>query len=155
MTIPLETRELARRLLIYEAEESKSSAPEMPPILRVYEKLRQTFSALAGIAGFHSLASRALALARSEDLSLSEARVTEGGALHGLGQIQSQIGSDNGAGGDPPSEAGIVLIARFLGLLHMLLGEALTASLLRVTWPGAALDNFDSENGRETREHTR
>jgi hypothetical protein len=34
-----------------------------------------------------------------------------------------------------------------LGLLHIFLGEALTASLLRVTWPGAALDDCKSEKG--------
>jgi hypothetical protein len=150
MTIRLETRELARRLLIYESEADKSSAPEAPPTLRVYEKLRQSLSAFAGVAGFQSLAFRALALARSEDPGFSEARVTEDGTVEGLGEIAHQINFSKVASGDPSSEAGIILIARLLGLLHMFLGEALTASLLRATWPGAALDDRNSEKGRKS-----
>jgi hypothetical protein len=139
MTIRLETRELARRLLIYESEAGNSSEPRASPTLRVYEKLQRSLGAFAGVAGFYSLASRALTLARSEDPGFSEARVTEDGTLQGLGEIEHQIDFDNGAGGEPPSEAGIILIARLLGLLHIFLGETLTASLLRFTWPGTAL----------------
>jgi hypothetical protein len=148
MTIRLETREQARRLLIYESEEGNASEPGASPTLRVYEKLRRSLGAFAGVAGFHSLASRALALARSEDPGLNKARVTEDGTLQGLGEIERQIDFDKGVGGKPPSEAGIILIARLLGLLHIFLGEALTASLLRVTWPGSALDDSESEKGR-------
>jgi hypothetical protein len=154
MTIRLETRDLARRLLIYESKVGNSSGLAEPPILRVYEKLRQSLGAFAGVAGFQSLASRALALARSEDPGLGEARITEDGTLHGLGEIGHPTGFDKWAGGDPAGEAGIVLIARLLGLLHIFLGEALTASLLRVTWPVAALDDAIQKTG-EMREHRR
>ena len=139
MTIRMETRELARRLLIYESEAGNSSETGVSPTLRVYEKLRRSLGAFAGVASFYSLASRALVLARSEDPGFSEARVTEDGTLQGLGEIEHQVDFDKAAGGEPSSEAGIVLIARLLGLLHTFLGETLTASLLRVTWPGAAL----------------
>ena len=148
-TIRLDTRELAQRLVIYETKAGKSSEPWMSPALRVYEKLRQNLGAFAGIAGFQSLASRALALARSEDPGFSEARVAEDGTLQGLGEIEHQTDFDKGAGGEPPSEAGTILIARLLGLLHIFLGETLTASLLRVTWPGAARDDGNFENGRD------
>jgi len=57
---------------------------------------------------------------------------------------------DSGLSGEfPAGEGGIVLISRLLGLLLMFLGEALTLSLLRVTWPGAAFDDRNSENGRK------
>jgi hypothetical protein len=148
MTIRIETRELAQRLLIYESEAGKSSERGLSPTLRVYEKLRQNLGAFAGIAGFQSLASRALARARSEDASFSEAQVTEDGTLQGLDQIDHQIDFDEGAGGDPASEAGIILVTQFLGLLYIFLGKALTASLLRDTWPGAALEDCNSEMGR-------
>jgi hypothetical protein len=154
MTIRLETHELARRLLIYESKADKSSEPGTSPTLRVYEKLRQSLGAFAGIAGFQSLASRALALARSDDPGFSEARVTEDGTLQGLGEIEHQIDFDEAARGEPPSEAGIILIARLLGLLQIFLGEALTASLLRVTWPGEPSTIAIPGTG-ETREHTR
>jgi hypothetical protein len=147
MTIHLGTRELARRLLIYESEVGKSSEPGTSPTLRVYEKLRQSLSAFAGVAGFKSLASRALALAKSDDPTFSEARVAEDGTIQGLGEIEHQFDFDKGTGGEPPSNAGIIIIARLLGLLHIFLGEVLTASLLRVTWPGAALDESNSEKG--------
>jgi hypothetical protein len=149
MTTHPKTRDLAYRLLAYEAVTGKTSEPAESAILRVYEKLRQSLSVFAGIAGFQSLASRALALARSEDPGFSEARVTEDGTLQGLGEIEHQIDFDKGTGEEAPSEAGILLIARLLGLLHIFLGEALTASLLRVTWPGATLDDRNSEKGRK------
>ena len=76
--------------------------------------------------------------------------VTEDGALQGLGEIDHPIDFDKGRGEEPVSEAGVILISRLLGLLHLFLGEVLTASLLRVTWPGAALDQSNSENGRNT-----
>ncbi len=150
MTIRQETRELARRLLIYESRAGNSSEPGSSPTLRVYEKLRRSLSAFAGVADFYSLASRALALARSEDPGLSEAQVTEDGRVKGLGEIDHPTGSDKGAGGESPSEAGIILIARLLGLLHIFLGETLTVGLLRITWPKAALNEGNSENGRDT-----
>jgi hypothetical protein len=148
MMIRLETHELARRLLIYESAGGKSSEPEVSSTLRVYEKLRQNLGAFVGIAGFQSLASRALSLARSENPGFSEARVTEDGTLQGLGEIDHQIDFDKGADRDTASDAGIILIAKFLGLLYIFLGKALTASLLRDTWPGAALEDCNSEKGR-------
>jgi len=150
MKIRLETRDLARRLLIYESEADKSSVPEVSPTLRVYEKLRQSLSAFAGVAGFQSLASRALALAKSEDPRLTEAHLSEDGTLQGLGEIDRQIDLHKTAGAETPSAASVILIARLLSLLHIFLGETLTASLLRVTWPGAALDDRNSAHGRNT-----
>jgi hypothetical protein len=154
MTIRPETRELARRLLTYESAAGNSSDPEASPTLRVYEKLRRSLTAFAGIAGFQSFASRALALAISENPVFSQARVTEDGTLQGVAEIDRQFHFDGAAGAEPPSEAGILLIARLLGLLHIFLGETLTASLLRVTWPGAAPTIAIPETG-DTREHTR
>jgi hypothetical protein len=148
MTIPPETRELARRLLIYESEAGGSFEPEASPTLRVYVKLQKILGAFAGVAGFQSLATRALALARSEDPRFSHAQVAEDGTLRGLSEIERQVDLSKGSGAVPPSEAGILLIARLLGLLSIFIGEPLTASLLRVTWPGAALDDRNSRNGR-------
>jgi hypothetical protein len=142
-------RDLARRLLNYEATVAKSSESMEPATLRVYEKLRQGLGEFAGVAGFQSLASRALALARSEAPSLSAARVNADGSLHGLGELEHQIDIDKDrASEDSAGEGEIILISRLLGLLLIFLGEALTLSLLRITWPGARLDDSNSENGR-------
>jgi hypothetical protein len=142
-------RDLAQRLLAYEAFADKASEPANFATLRVYEKLRLSLSAFAGVAGFYSIASRALALARTEAPSLSVVRVTEDGSLQGLGEIEHQFDIDKVQAGEfPAGEGGIVLIARILGLLLIFLGETLTSRLLRVTWPGAAFDDCNSEKGR-------
>jgi hypothetical protein len=148
MKAPPEMRDLAHRLLTYEAGSGKTSESKEATTLRVYEKLRQSLGVFAGSAGFQSLASRALALARSEAPSLSAARVTADGSLHGLGESGLQIDKDR-AGEYPAGEGGTILIARLLGLLLTFLGEALTLSLLRNAWPGAAFDDRNSEQERE------
>jgi hypothetical protein len=143
-------RDLAQRLLAYEAFADETSEHAESATLRVYEKLRQGLGEFAGVAGFQSLASRALALARTEAHSLSAVRVSADGALQGLGEIEPQFDIDKIRAGEfPAGEGGIILIAQLLGLLLLFLGDALTLSLLRVTWPGAALDDCNSENGRK------
>lgn len=147
-------QDLAHRLLTYEARAGKPSELMESTTLRVYEKLRHGLGEFAGVDGFHSLASRALALARTEAPSLSRARISQDGAIHGLGQgldeFERQIDHDKDRAAEiPAGEGGIILISRLLDLLLMFLGEALTLRLLLVTWPGAALDDWNSENGRK------
>jgi hypothetical protein len=138
-------RDLANRLVTYEAGAGKSSEAMESPALRVYEKLRQSLGEFVGVTGFQSLASRALTLARPETPSLSAARITADGSLQGLGEIENQFANDN----DQAGGGGIILIARLLGLLRLLLGEALTLSLLRSAWPGEVFDDGNFENGRK------
>ena len=145
MTAAPGMRDLAHRLLTYEADAHTTSEPLEPPALRVYEKLRQSLGEFVGVAGFQSLASRALTLATPEAPSLSDARVTADGSLQGLGEIETQIDIDK----DRAGEGGIILIARLLGLLRVFLGEALTLSLLRNAWPGEAFDDRNAGNGRK------
>jgi hypothetical protein len=138
-------RDLAHRLLTYEAGAGEGSEPMGSPTLRVYEKLRQSLGGFVGVAGFQSLATRALTLARPEVPSLSAARVGADGSLQGLGNIENQFDIEI----DQAGEGGIILIARLLGLLRIFIGEALTLSLLRNAWPGEAFDDRNSENGRK------
>jgi hypothetical protein len=151
MMIPPEMRDLAQCLLTYEAIAGKTSESTEAMTLRVYEKLRQSLGVFAGAAGFYSLASRALALARSEAPSLSAAQVSADGSLQGLGEFKSEINIDKHRDGeDQAGDEGAILIARLLGLLLVFLGEALTLRLLRDAWPDAAFDNCNSRNGRES-----
>ena len=138
-------RDLARYLLSYEGMSAKSSESMGSATLRVYEKLRQSLSAFAGVAAFESLAFRALTQAKSEAPSLWAVQVAADGSLQGLGEFEPQIDIDK----DLAGEGGTILIDRLLGLLLIFLGEALTLSLLRLAWPGAALDDCNSENGRK------
>ena len=150
MTTSSKTRELARCLLDYEAVLAGSPESIETATLNVYEKLRQSLIAFAGVAAFESLAFRALTQAKSEAPSLWAVRVAEGGSLENLGEVEPQIDIDKDlAAKFPAGDGGIILIARLLGLVHIFLGEALTFSLLRVTWPGAALDDCKSEHGRK------
>jgi hypothetical protein len=149
-TPPRKMRDLARNLVTREANAAGTSEPEEEAALRVYEKLRQALGKFAGVAGFQSLASRALALARLEDPGFSGAQVNADGSLQGLDEIELQIGIDKDQAHERPAgERGILLIARLLGLLLIFLGEALTLSLLRSMWPGASLDDLNSGNGRK------
>ena len=152
MTTPPTMRDLAHRLFAYEVVAGKTSEPVEFATLRVYEKLRQSLSAFAGVAAFESLAFRALAQAKSEAPSLWAVRIAADGSLQGLGKFEPQAGEFEpqlGSGRDQTSEGGAALISRLLGLLQIFLGEAMTLSLLRLTWPGGAFDDCNSENGRK------
>jgi len=153
MTAAPGMRDLAHRLLTYEAGAGKTSEPMEFATLRVYEKLRQNLSTFAGVAAFESLASRALTQAKSEAPGLWAVRVVADGSLQGLGEFEPQLGEFEplqGSSKDQVSEGGVILIARLLGLLLIFLGQTLTLSLLRNAWPGATLDDHNSGNGRKT-----
>jgi hypothetical protein len=145
MATPPRMRYLARYLLTYEGMSAKSSESMESATLCVYEKLRQSLSAFAGVAAFESLAFRALTQAKSEAPSLWAVQIAADGSLQGLGEFEPQIDIDK----DLAGEGGTILIDRLLGLLLIFLGEALTLSLLRLAWPGVALDDCNSENGRK------
>jgi hypothetical protein len=150
MTAAPKMRDLAHRLLTYEAGAGKNSGPIESPTLRVYEKLRQSLSTFAGVAAFESLAFRALTQAKSEATDLWPVQVAADGSLQGLGEFEPQINMDKDLAGEfPADDGGIILIARLLGLLRLFLGEALTLSLLRNAWPSEVFDDRNSVHGRE------
>lgn len=146
MTTLPEMRDLAQRLLSYEADAGMTSAPAESTTLRVYQKLRHSLGELAGAASFHSLASRALALAALEVPSLCAVKVGGDGNLEGMSAMEPSIKLEQ----DRVHEGGVALISRLLGLLLIFLGEALTLSLLRDAWPDAVLDDCNSGNGRKS-----
>jgi hypothetical protein len=124
MLPPNKTRELARSLVASEADASTTSLHTSAASVRVYERLRRQLGAPVGVDGFQALASRALALARSQSPRLSAVQVTANGGLRGLGEVPSQTDADE------DGEAGIVLIAQLLGLFLTFLGEATTLRLI-------------------------
>jgi hypothetical protein len=99
MMLPPQTRDLAQRLLAYEGAAGKTSEPTEFAAFRVCERLRQPLCALAGVAGFRSLLSRALTLARAEAPSLSAVQVAADGSLQGLDELRPQIDADQAQGG--------------------------------------------------------
>src|SRR6185312_13838809 len=107
MTTLPEMRDLALRLLSYEAGAGSTSESVETTTLRVYQKLRQSLSELAGSAGFRALASRSLALARSEVPSLSTVQVGADGNLEGMSAIEPSIKVEK----ERVHEGGVVLIS--------------------------------------------
>jgi hypothetical protein len=146
MTTPPQMRDLTQRLLTYEAGAGNTPESVESTILRVYEKLRGNLCLLAGAAGFYSLASRALTLARSEAPSLSAVQVAADGNLQGMSAIEPSTNVKT----EGVYEGGVMLISRLLGLLLIFLGEALTMNLVRDAWPDAALDDGNPQNRRKT-----
>jgi hypothetical protein len=124
MMLPPQTRDLAQRLLAYENAASKTSEPTEFAAFRVCERLRQPLITLAGVAGFRSLLSRALTLARAEAPSLSALQVGADGSIQGLDELRPRVDADQAR------EAGIILITQLLGLLVRVLGEATTLQLV-------------------------
>jgi hypothetical protein len=118
------TRDLARTLVAKETDASTSSLQTEPATVRVYERLRRQLSAPVGADSFQSIASRALALAKSESPQLRAVQVMANGGLRGLDEVESQTNPEE------DGEAGIILIAQLLGLFLALLGEATTLRLI-------------------------
>jgi hypothetical protein len=124
MMLPPQTRDLAQRLLAYQNGTGKTSEPTELAAFRVCETLRQPLCALAGVAGFRSLLSRALTLARAEAPSLNTVQVAADGSLQGLEELRPQVDADQ------TREAGIILITQLLGLLVRVVGEPITLQLV-------------------------
>jgi hypothetical protein len=124
MLPPDKTRDLARVLIANEADATTTTLHSGAATVRVYERLRRQLSSPMGADGFQALASRALALAKSQSQRLSAVKVAANGSLRGLGEVESQTNADE------TGEAGIILIAQLLGLFLTLLGEATTLRLI-------------------------
>ncbi len=126
-------RDLAERLLAEERE--KSAATKEPGVVNVVGRLGGQLTKLAGVAGFHSLLSRALALARTEVDWLGTISVEPDGRLAGFdGQAAT---SDK----DGTTQGEIVLVAQLLGLLNTFIGEPLTLQLVQKAWPDISMHN--------------
>jgi hypothetical protein len=145
MTTPPQVRDLADRLLAYEAASGKASEPMESVAPRVYEKLRIRLSALAGVAGFQALAFRALAQAKADAPGLWAVEVAADGSLTGLNGSERPVDID----ADSAGEGRVILIGRLLELLLIFLGEALTLNLIRDLWPDAVLDDRISGEGKK------
>jgi len=138
-----ESRHLAQRLLTYEAVGGKNSEPAESAAFRVYAKLRRPLITLAGVAGFRSLLSRALTLARAEAPNLGVVQVAADGSLQGLDELEPQIDKERAR------NEGAILIAQLLGLLLTFIGKGLTLRLVQEVWPEAAFDSHVFEKERK------
>ena len=113
-------RALAQELVEHEERLRSGSAADTSGRQAVIERLQPTLVPLVGKAGFSSLLTRALTLAKRESPSLRDVRIEDDWRLNGL--------SDDSSGM-------VVLIAHLIGLLTTFMGETLTLRLLRNAWP--------------------
>ena len=131
-------RDLARRLL---AVSQTVSDPHVHEAVLVSDKLRISLTRFAGVDGFTSLQRRALVLARAEMPALQSIQIGEDGRLEGFEKLATGTGT-----GDAAAAA---ITSHLLGLLVTFIGEPLTLTLVRKTWPDISLDEEDSTHDRQ------
>ncbi|MEP7353183.1 MAG: hypothetical protein ABI824_08135 [Acidobacteriota bacterium] len=108
---------MAQRLLAYEAAAGNGAEPSEFVGFRVCNKLRQPLCTLTGIARYRMLLSRALTLAKAEAPSLCALQLAADGSLQGLEELG--VGIDK----DQIRQAGVILVARLLGVFLTSIGE--------------------------------
>ncbi|MGD0133810.1 MAG: hypothetical protein ABSE57_17305 [Bryobacteraceae bacterium] len=122
--LPPKARALAQRLLAYEGSARNTSEPAEFAAFRVCETLRRPVCALVGVAGFRPLLSRALTLAKAEVPSLGAVEIVADGSLQFLDGLGPQIDEDQFREGE------VILVAHLLGVLFLVIGEAVTLRLV-------------------------
>jgi hypothetical protein len=133
-------RDFARRLIVIESRRHDATTTLTAGAVRVCDQLRTSLAKLAGMAGFHSLMSRAVAMAKAEYPAIQGVAVRDDGSLEGLDSAGTAEGADG--------EAGIVIVAQLIGLLVTFIGEPLTMRLVRDVWADAPAIDGDAERGQ-------
>jgi hypothetical protein len=123
-------KQLAERLVAFEASAQNSSKDDAHATCRVCEKLRRPLTTLTGTAGFTSVLSRALTLAMREAPALRVVQVRPDGSMEGFSS--------------ETAEAHPILVAYLLNLLVTFIGEVLTMRLLTDIWPDGPGLEFSS-----------
>jgi hypothetical protein len=132
-------RSLLQRLIAEERLNGNDPDSRAPAAFRVCEKLRRPLTVFAGVAGFRSLLSRALVLAKEESPLLEGVKIKPDGTFQYSAEFEAQIATEAAA------KAGAALADRLIGLLVIFIGEALMLRLVHDVWPKAALK--DSKSG--------
>jgi hypothetical protein len=134
-------RDIAERLITYEARQKKSSEAKTPAAFPVPEKLRPHLATFMGNAGFRALLLRALALAGAEVPWLRAVQISPTGSL--------EVSEEHNARISPKDihESRVVLLAQLLGLMVAFIGEKLTLQLVRDVWPKLSLKDLNASKG--------
>jgi len=132
-TPPQAIQNLARQILAGEPARVESSNDGTNQAVRASEKLRMPLTRLAGTAGFSSLLSRALVLARRQAPALERLRVEADGSLAGFDEVQQ-----DSASAEAVRREELILVTELLSLLITFIGQPLTLRLVREAWPDAS-----------------
>ena len=116
------TRDLADHLVVIESASGDIADFDILATCRICEKLRRPLVAVTGTAGYASLLSRSLTLAKRQAPALASVQVKPDGTLDGLVA--------------DAAEEHPILVGCLLGLLMTFIGEALTMRVLNDIWPG-------------------
>ncbi|HWP49867.1 MAG TPA: hypothetical protein VNM22_22115 [Candidatus Limnocylindrales bacterium] len=133
-------KEMAQRLLTYEAGGLQGSEDLAKAADHACQKLYHQMVRLVGLAGFQALLMRSLNLAKTEFpfLRRVESEPQAGECLKGiLEAVQDR---------DPVlvGEGLVAVLANFIGLLITFIGKDLALRLIRKTWPEVTLDDVSS-----------
>jgi len=134
-------QDLAQRILAVEAAPRNSVGAPVDGAVRVCGKLQVPLSKFTGPAGFLSLLSRALVLAKAEVPSLSVVQTRPDGSLAGFDELTH----DQNVGELELEKSREILLGHLLGLLATFIGESLTRRLACEAWPDASIDIADSK----------
>ena len=115
------TREMAERLLAYEAAAQHPSEADGLAASRVCQKLSHPLGKLIGTEGYRAILRRALTLARREAEGLNAVKITDEGLLESLNGEAEKVSA--------------VLVTNVIELLLTFLGEPLTLKLVHDVWP--------------------
>jgi DNA-binding response OmpR family regulator len=126
---PERIRRVASRLLAHESERAKSTTGETSPASRICEKLHGPLTQLMGGVAYRSLLLRALAVAAAEIPWLYAIQIQSDGSSLNLDQTEAPLSRAVVAAGE------LALVSQLLGLLAILIGAAMTLTLLRNIWP--------------------
>ncbi len=134
-------RNLAMRLIAFDARGKNFSRIKNPDIFYVCEKLRLQLAPLVGDEAFRALLAHTPALARAECQELSAVQVNAKGMSEAPAEIHGQINMGTFL------ETRVVLVAQLLGLLAVFIGENLTLGLVREVGPRPAVNTAGLDNG--------
>jgi hypothetical protein len=126
---------LARRLIALEALCVAAPTAGDCRAEQVCEKLRLSLVKFAGNAGYRTLISRALAMAKVEAPSLEAVQIRPDGSLEGFDRIE--IIQDR--------QSAEIVLGHLLSLLVTFIGERQTLGLVRAAWPDDLLEKTPSK----------
>lgn len=127
---------LARRLLIYEANDGNQS--QLQAASQAIEKLGLYLTKFVGTAGFQALLERAVVLAKAH-----ESRLVSGATS----AEHISVRFDNirlGRSAEEDRTGQMALLTQLLSLLITFMGQSVTMHMVQEVWPGARLDDVNS-----------
>lgn len=130
---------LAKWVLLREVNTNTTPDAYLQAAFHVCDKLGRSILTFAGTAGYRSLLSRALALARSQVSWLAAVQIKTDGSL----ELRSGVATELSA--DSTMQGGMALVESLLKLLATLIGEALTLRLVRDVWQDVPVHGVAAE----------